>query len=67
MIKSNLDRLLEQHQLSAEKLHEETSLSKATIRHLLSQEANHIDFDELEALCDFFKCNVGDVLEHTSP
>jgi len=59
MIKSNLEELLLARNLSPEKLHEKTSVHKATIRQLMSQKANHIHFDELEALCDFLDCSVG--------
>ncbi len=67
MITNNLDAILKKHELTPEKLHEKTRVSKATIRLLLTEKANHIDFDELEALCDFLDCSVGELLEHSAP
>lgn len=67
MITNHLDRLLKDKQLSPEKLHVETHVSKSTIRLLLSRKAHSIDFDELEGLCDFLNCSVGELLEHSVP
>lgn len=67
MILSKLNVLLEDRDISPEKLHELTGIPKATIRELLTQKADNIAFDELEGLCDFFNCSVGDLLEHTNP
>lgn len=67
MIINHLDQLLKDRQITPEKLHEKTRVSKATIRSLLTNKAHHIDFDELEGLCDFLNCAVGELLEHSTP
>lgn len=67
MIINHLEKLLLDRQITPEKLHEKTRVSKSTIRSLLSYKAHHINFDELEALCDFLDCSVGELLEHSAP
>ncbi|RBP50714.1 helix-turn-helix domain-containing protein [Arenicella xantha] len=64
MIKCYLDLLLSKRNINAESLIADTSLSRATVRKLLDGSANEIHFDELEALCDYLKCDVGDLLSH---
>lgn len=67
MIISNLGRLLSDRGLTAKDLNEDTHLSNASIRKLLDGSAHLIEFDVLEAICDYLNCSVGDVLEHSSP
>ena len=67
MIISNLDRLLSDRGLTSKDLNDDTHVSNASIRRLLDGSAHSIEFDVLEALCDYLECNVGDILEHSKP
>lgn len=64
MIKCYLSELLEKRRITSVQLVEETNLTQATVRKLLDGSAHAIHFDELEAICDFFGCEVGDLLSH---
>lgn len=67
MITSNLGRLLSERNLTHEDLNEDTHVSNASIRKLLDGSAHSIEFDVLEAICDYLDCGVGDLLEHSTP
>ena len=64
MIKSQLFKLLEERNIEIDDLVEELGVTRGTIRHLLDGSARSIEFDVLEGLCDFLKCEVGDLLKH---
>ncbi len=67
VIRCNLDELLKNRSLTAKDLHEDTRIPNADIRELLSGRARMIEFDVLEAMCDYLACTVGDLLEHSNP
>jgi len=67
MITSHLGRLLADRGLNSKDLNEDTHVSNADIRKLLDGSAHSIEFDVLEAICDYLKCEVGEVLEHSKP
>ena len=64
MIQSHLMQLLEERNIEIDDLVDELGITRGTIRHLLDGSARSIDFDVLEGLCDFLKCEVGDLLRH---
>lgn len=67
MIKCNLQKILASRALSHDDLNDDTRVPKATIRKLLDNSARNIEFDELEAICDYLDCTVGELLEHSTP
>lgn len=63
MIKCNLSILMGKHKVSIQDIHEGTGLNRNTISNLYHEKAKRIDYDTIEKLCDFFDCQVGDLLE----
>lgn len=41
-----------------------TNLNRNTVSLLYRETAQRLDFETLEALCKFFDCDVGDLLEY---
>lgn len=71
MIRSKLRRLRFEKEerdgvkLTYEKLTEDTRLSSNTLATLLKSEPiKRLDGDTLSAICEYFECGVGDVLEY---
>lgn len=67
MIICHLEKLLTARNLKPADLNDDTNITKGTIRRLLDGSAHAIEFDVLEAICDYLKCSVGDLLEHSDP
>lgn len=63
-IKMNLSLLLGKHKLRAAELARKTKINKNTLSSLYQESSKGIRFDTLDKLCSFFRCSVGDVLEH---
>ena len=40
-----------------------TGISKNALSHMSREQLTRINFDTLDALCDYFECNPGDLLE----
>lgn len=51
------------HKVTIQDVHEGTKLNRNTISNLYHEKAKRIDFDTIDKLCDFFNCEVGDLLE----
>lgn len=63
MIKCNLSKLMGIHKVTIQDIHEGTKLNRNTISNLYHEKVKRIDFDTIDKLCDFFNCEVGDLLE----
>lgn len=50
--------------LPLQQIADETGLSFGTLQRLSTNTNTRIDYSTLDALCLYFKCRVGDLLEH---
>ena len=64
MIKCNLSKLMGEYKVNIQTIHEETGLNRNTISNLYHEKVSRIDFTTIDKLCDFFNCEVGELLEH---
>lgn len=63
MIKSNLSILLAKQKLKISDVSRETGISRTTLTALYYEHGKGVQFETLRILCNYFKCNVGDILE----
>lgn len=63
MIKCNLSKLMGENKVNIQTIHEETGLNRNTISNLYHEKVSRIDFSTIDKLCDFFNCEVGELLE----
>lgn len=63
MIKCNLSRIMGERRLKVSDLARETGINRGTITRLYNETAIRVDFNVLEALCRYFECQVGDLIE----
>jgi putative transcriptional regulator len=65
MIKSNLHIYMGQKKIkSIRQLSIETKISRLSLTRLYDGKAKGVEYATLETLCEFFHCNVGDLLEY---
>ncbi len=55
--------LRERRRLSIRIITEESGASRSTVERLLNNTIKRIPVDDLGALCRYFNCNVGDILQ----
>jgi len=60
LIKNNLYKLLENKNMSVNKLSEETSLSRRTLTNLINGDAKGIQFDTIQTLLDYFEIDLNE-------
>lgn len=48
-----------------QKINAETGISRSTLTALYYEKSGGIQFSTLESLCEFFQCNIGDLIEIT--
>lgn len=63
MIKCHLARMMGERKLKIMDVARDTGLNRNTITLLYKETAQRIDFSALEALCTYFGCEVGEMLE----
>ena len=63
MIKCNLSRLLGERKLKISDVARDTGINRGTITRLYQETAIRVDFDVLEKLCVYLKCDIGELLE----
>lgn len=64
MIKSNLAMLMAEKKIrSINKLARETGVSAPALTRLYDGTNIRIDYSTIEALCNYFECGIGDLLE----
>jgi putative transcriptional regulator len=49
---------------SIRQLSEETGISRVPLANLYNETGKGIEYETLNTLCQFFKCSIGDLLEH---
>ena len=63
MIKCHLSRMLGQKRLKISDVARDTGINRGTLTRLYHEEAQRIELDVLETLCDYLDCEVGELLE----
>lgn len=66
MIIIKLDDLMWHQRTTAEDIVKATGLGSTTISKLRNSKNINISLNTLDKLCDYFNCNVSDILEHVS-
>lgn len=64
MIKVHLARMMGERKLNITDVARATNLNRNTVALLYRETAKRVDFETLEALCKFFECEVGDLVEY---
>lgn len=65
MIRCHLSRMMGERKLKISDVSRETGIHRNMLTLLYYEKAKRIEFDVLEKLCRFFKCQVGDLFEVT--
>lgn len=65
MIKTKIAELLEENGLTQMDLVNSTNLNKNTVNRYYWNSWNRINRQDLNVLCNFFSCEIGDILEYT--
>lgn len=65
MIKTKIAELLEKEGLTQMDLVNSTNLNKNTVNRYYWNSWNRINRQDLNVLCNFFSCEIGDILEYT--
>ena len=65
MIKCHLSTLMGTRKLKIIELARELDVHRGAITALYNETAKRIDIELLDKLCDYFECDVGDLLEFT--
>lgn len=63
MIKCNLSRLMGEKKHSIQEVHRATGISRATLTRLYYETNDAIHYGTLNKLCQFYGCDLGDLLE----
>ncbi len=63
MIKCNLSLLMGKKKVNIQQVHKETGLTRNTISNLYHENYKRIDFQTIDKLCEYFDCQVGELLE----
>lgn len=63
VIKCHLARLMGERKMKIMDVARETGLNRNTVTLLYKETAQRIDLEAIDKLCDFFECEVGDLLE----
>jgi putative transcriptional regulator len=74
MVRSHLNRLMQERQLRTAELARLANVNRSTVSALTAQRASRVDLDALERICIVLGCGIGDLLEivgdeppHTPP
>ena len=63
MVKNNLSRIMGEKRLKITDVARATGVHRGTITRLYHEETLRVEFSVLEKLCDFLRCEIGDLLE----
>ena len=61
MIKCNLSRIMGEKKLKISDVARDTGINRGTLTRLYQETAERIDLDVMDQLCDYLKCDVGDL------
>jgi len=63
MISCHLSRLMGERKVKIIDVARDTGISRNHISALYYEKAKRIDFETIDVLCSYFKCDIGDLLE----
>lgn len=63
VIKCHLSRLMGEQKLKVIDVARETGLNRNTVTLLYKETATRVDLEAIDKLCDYFNCEVGELLE----
>ena len=63
MIRIKLSDLLGKHKMSQKALSSLTNIRPATISKMYYEESKRLDIEQLNSICNVFKCEISDLLE----
>lgn len=63
MIRIKLSDLLSKHKMSQKALSNLTNIRPATISKMYYEESKRLDIEQLNSICNVFKCEISDLLE----
>ena len=63
MIRIKLSDLLGKHKMSQKALSNLTNIRPATISKMYFEESKRLDIEQLNSICNVFKCEISDLLE----
>lgn len=63
MIRIKLSDLLGKHKMSQKALSNLTNIRPATISKMYYEESKRLDIEQLNSICNVFKCKISDLLE----
>ena len=66
MIKCKLWVLMGERKLNVTELARETGLPRSSIDALYKDEAQRVDLSVIDGLCEYFNCEIGDLLERSA-
>jgi|AntDeeMinimDraft_6_1070357.scaffolds.fasta_scaffold09713_3 putative transcriptional regulator len=65
MIKSKLSILMGVEKVNIQDVHEGTGINRNTISNLYHDKLKRVDYNTLSRLCEYFNCQVADILEYS--
>ena len=66
-IKINLAKLIEERDISKNKLSHRAEMQRTQINHYCNNTISRLDIDVLSRLCTVLECEIGDLLEFVPP
>ena len=63
MIKCNLSRILGEKKIKISDVSRDTGINRGTLTRLYQETAERIDLEVMDQLCDYLKCEVGELFE----
>ena len=63
MVKCHLSTIMGERRLKIADVSRDTNINRGTITRMYHEEATRVDLDVIEALCSYFKINIGDLYE----
>ena len=66
MIECKLSEMMGKRKLKIADVARETGLPRSTVTALYKETAERVELSTVDALCDFFNCEVGDLLVRSS-
>jgi putative transcriptional regulator len=64
MVRCHLSTLMGRDKLRISDVSRLTGLNRSTVSSLYKETATRLDLAAIEALCNLFRCSVGELLEH---
>ena len=66
MIRCHLSRLMGERKMNIADVARETGLNRNTVTLLYKETATRVDLSAINAMCELFDCDVGDLFSHSN-